>query len=78
MSRPSFQTWWQDVYKENYAEWTDAGVGYAAFYNNAQSVQERLRLVTEFNLAGACFWVLGREDENIYTSAIPAELPGIR
>ncbi|OPZ31956.1 MAG: putative sporulation-specific glycosylase YdhD [Bacteroidetes bacterium ADurb.BinA174] len=78
MSRPSFQTWWQDVYKENYAEWTDAGVSYAAFYNNAQSVQERLRLVTEFNLAGACFWVLGREDENIYTSAIPAELPGIR
>ncbi|MDI9603883.1 MAG: glycosyl hydrolase family 18 protein [Bacteroidota bacterium] len=78
MSRPSFQTWWQNIYKENYAEWTEAGVSYAAFYANAQSVQERLRLVKEFDLAGACFWVLGREDENIYRSAIPAELPGVR
>jgi spore germination protein YaaH len=76
-AQPGFQTWWDNNYKENYAEWTTGGSNFLAYYNNATSVSARLDLVTQYGLAGAAFWVLGREDQNIYP-ALALKFPGNR
>ena len=54
--------------KESVATWTDATGIYRAYYCDQKSVAPRLELVKSFGLAGACFWVLGKEDPAIYTT----------
>lgn len=76
-TQPGFLTWWDNYYKENYAEWTTGGSNYLAYYNDVTSVSARLDLVSQYNLAGAAFWVLGREDLNIYP-ALALKFPGNR
>lgn len=78
MNIPGFASWYQDWCHELYGEWFVNGVYHAAFFNNANSVAKRLELVNLYGISGVCFWVLGREDQEIYTSKISAILPGSR
>jgi spore germination protein YaaH len=52
--------------KEQYFTYEKNSLIHTVYYSDSQTVQERLRLVEEYNIAGASFWRLGSEDPDIY------------
>lgn len=58
---------WDDTVKQNYAEWTDAdGAVYKIWIEDATSLEEKLKLMKEFKLAGTAAWKLGFENSDIW------------
>ena len=56
-----------DTAKQNYAEWTDAdGAVYKIWIEDATSLEEKLKLMKEFKLAGTAAWKLGFENSDIW------------
>jgi spore germination protein YaaH len=52
--------------KEQYFTYEKDGFTHTVYYSDNETVQERLRLVDEYDIAGASFWRLGSEDPDIY------------
>jgi spore germination protein YaaH len=65
-SKAGLVSTWDDAAKEVYGTFTEGGINYRCYYNDSRSVSARLDLVNQYGLAGAAFWVLGREDAAIY------------
>lgn len=58
---------WDDTTKQNYAEWTDVdGAVYKVWIEDATSLEEKLKLMKEFKLAGTAAWKLGFENSDIW------------
>ncbi|MGE5627623.1 MAG: chitinase, partial [Solirubrobacterales bacterium] len=60
---------WDDISKSPYFSYTDAsGIAHNDWFENSQSVQYKLDLVTSYNLSGISIWRLGLENPDYWTS----------
>ncbi len=59
-------TVWDDETKHNYATWESEGVTYKVWLEDNQSLEEKLKVMTEYNVAGSAAWKLGFEDDSTW------------
>jgi hypothetical protein len=57
---------WNATAQESWKQYASGGKTYRSYVGTADTVAARIGLADEFNLAGLAFWVLGREDANVY------------
>lgn len=57
---------WDDVVKQDYATWTSGDVTYKIWLENEKSMEPKLILMKEHNLAGTAAWALGQETSDIW------------
>ena len=57
---------WDDTTKQNYAEWTSGSDTYKIWLEDTQSLEEKLKVIQENNLAGIAEWSLGRESNSVW------------
>ena len=57
---------WDEETRQNFATWESEGVTYKVWLEDAQSVEEKLKLMKENRLAGTAAWAIGQEDPEIW------------
>lgn len=57
---------WSEEAGQNYGEYTENGVTYQIWQEDAASVEEKLKVLTENKLAGGAFWKLGFDNDSIW------------
>jgi len=57
---------WNDSLKQNYVEYSKNGYTYKMWIEDEKSMDERLNLVSKYNLAGASYWAKDREQDSIW------------
>lgn len=57
---------WDDKTKQNYAEWETDGGTYKIWLEDSKSIEEKMKLIKENNLAGVAEWRLGWEKSGIW------------
>ena len=57
---------WDDEAKQNYAQWEADGGTYKIWLEDSQSLEEKLNLIKQNNLAGVAEWRIGWESSNIW------------
>lgn len=60
---------WDENTKQYYVEYETNGVKYQMWIENEKSIEEKLNLINQYELAGGAFWEKDRETENIWTLA---------
>lgn len=58
---------WDEKLGQNYGEYTQDGVTYQLWQEDASSIEEKLKVLTEHDLAGGAFWKLGFDDASIWS-----------
>lgn len=58
---------WDKTTKQNYATWTDGEVIYEIWLEDAKSLELKLKLMKDNDLAGSAAWALGQEDKEIWS-----------
>lgn len=66
LSSVGVQAEWDDTTKQNYAEWETEGGTYKIWLEDGQSIEEKLKLIKEHQLAGVAEWRLGWENSSIW------------
>ena len=59
---------WSDELGQNYGEYTEDGVTYQIWQEDAASIEEKLKVLTEYDLAGGAYWKLGFDNSSIWTA----------
>ncbi len=57
---------WDDVARQDYATWTEGDATYKIWLENANSIEPKLQLMKDNNLAGSAAWALGQESSDIW------------
>ena len=57
---------WNDELKQNYATWTVENTTYEIWLEDEQSIEEKLKLMKEYKLAGTSAWALGQESPEVW------------
>ena len=57
---------WDEETKQEYATWTSGDVTYKIWLENAKSLEPKLALMKDYNLAGTAAWALGQETSDIW------------
>lgn len=57
---------WDDVTKQNYAEWETEDGTYKIWLEDFASIEEKLKISKEHNLAGVASWKLGQENSGVW------------
>ncbi len=57
---------WSDADGQYYAEYLNNGITYKIWIENAVSLEEKLKVLKEYNLAGGAFWKLGLESSDVW------------
>ena len=57
---------WDEETQQNYAEWTADGNAYKIWLEDEQSLEAKLKVMQEYDLAGAAAWKLGFEKSGIW------------
>lgn len=60
------QITWLDDCGQNYAQYENTGVTYKIWLEDAQSLDLKLKVMKELNLAGAAFWKAGMETADVW------------
>lgn len=60
---------WDDELKQNIAEYENNGKKYKIWIEDKKSMEYKLNLVDEYNIAGAAYWEKDRENEEIWDLA---------
>lgn len=58
---------WDDKTQQNYAKWSADGGTYRIWLEDSQSLEAKLKVIQENQLAGVAEWSLGREDSSVWT-----------
>lgn len=61
---------WKKEFGQNYAEWEKDGKIYKLWMEDVSSIEEKLKVVKESNLAGGAFWKLGLENTEVWDTVI--------
>lgn len=61
---------WQDDIKMYYAEYTQNGTEYKLWIEDARSIEEKVKLLSEYNIAGAAYWALGQETSDVWDGIV--------
>ena len=57
---------WDEETQQNYAEWTADGNTYKIWLEDEQSLEAKLKVMQEYDLAGAAEWKLGFEKSDVW------------
>lgn len=57
---------WDDTVGQDYAQWENGGATYKIWLENTRSIEEKLKLMKEYKLAGTAAWKLGFETPDIW------------
>lgn len=57
---------WDEETQQNYATWEYEGSTYEVWLEDASSIQAKLQLMKDYNLAGTAAWRLGQETSDIW------------
>ena len=57
---------WDETTKQNFATWEADGVTYKVWLEDVSSLEPKLQLIKEFNLAGSAAWRLGQETSDVW------------
>lgn len=57
---------WKDDVKQYYVEYKQAGATYKMWIEDEKSIEEKLNLISEYNLAGAAFWEKDMESNSVW------------
>lgn len=60
------QAEWDENTKQNYAQWEADGGTYRIWLEDARSLEEKLKVIRENNLAGVAEWSLGMEESSVW------------
>ena len=58
---------WNAELKQNYVEYTEAGITYKMWIEDLESIKEKLNLVKQYELAGAAYWEKDMELSEVWT-----------
>ena len=61
---------WSEECGQNYAEYVNSGVTYQVWIEDAASLEKKLQVMKENELAGAAFWKLGLENAGVWDTII--------
>ncbi|MBQ7925982.1 MAG: chitinase [Lachnospiraceae bacterium] len=61
------ETSWNEEACQNYAEWTEDGVTYRIWFEDAQSIMAKLNVMIAKDIGGVAVWRLGYEDKSIWS-----------
>lgn len=57
---------WDDTAKQNYAEWETNEGTYKIWLEDSQSLEEKLKVIKQNNLAGVAEWRIGQENSSVW------------
>ena len=57
---------WDAETEQNYAKWTADGKTYQIWLEDGKSIESKLKVMKEYDLAGAAAWKLGFETSDIW------------
>ncbi len=60
------ETTWDEKTQQDYATWTDGNTTYEIWLENENSIEPKLQLMKDNNLAGTAAWALGQESSDIW------------
>ncbi len=60
------ETTWDETTRQDYATWTEGDATYKIWLENANSIEPKLQLMKDNNLAGSAAWALGQESSDIW------------
>lgn len=63
------QTWLEDI-GQYYTEYVNDGATYKIWFEDVKSLEEKLKVMSGHNFAGASFWKLGLEDSAVWDTVI--------
>ena len=66
LANAGVQAEWDDTTKQNYAQWEADGGTYKIWVEDAQSLEEKLKVIKSNNIAGVAEWSLGMEDSSVW------------
>lgn len=58
---------WREIFGQNYAEISEDDIVYKCWFEDAESVELRLKLVNEHDIAGVAAWKRGLQTDNIWS-----------
>ncbi len=61
---------WVDNFGQNYGEYDDNGNTIRIWIEDSTSIEEKLKLLAKYNIAGVAAWRLGLEDSDIWNTII--------
>ena len=65
---------WDDELKQYYAEYQEDGATYKIWIENDRSIQEKINLANQYNLAGIAFWEKDREPNDAFWTMVKEQL----
>lgn len=57
---------WDEETRQNFATWESGGTTYKVWLEDAQSIEQKLKLMKDNKLAGTAAWAMGQEDPEIW------------
>ena len=57
---------WDDETKQNYAKWEADESTYRIWLEDMQSLEEKMKVIQQNELAGVAEWSLGRENSSVW------------
>ncbi len=61
---------WSEEYGQNYVEYENSGVLYQIWIEDSTSLEEKLKVMDAYGLAGGAFWKLGLEKSEVWDTII--------
>lgn len=66
----SLETTWDEATAQNYAAYESDGIGYEIWFEDAASIEEKMKLIDKYEIAGVACWKLGLESKEIWDTII--------
>ena len=67
ISENGAETYWDKTTSQNYGTYEGDGATYQIWLEDAQSVAEKVKLISKYELAGVAEWKLGFENSGIWS-----------
>lgn len=61
---------WQDDIKMSYAEYSQDGSDYKIWIEDAKSIEEKVKLLSGYDIAGVAYWALGQETSDVWDGIV--------
>lgn len=61
---------WDEETGQNYAKYEADGIGYEIWFEDEASIEEKMKLIDEYEIAGVACWKLGLEKKSIWDTII--------